>query len=267
MKELKKKINLIKKKEIQNFWENNPLCIKSNPFKPGILSFFNFYDQQREDIESIPFSYKLHEYSKYKGKKIFDIGCGNGYVCSKYAIEGARVYGVDLTKKAIKLSYKRFKYLRLKGNFKQASAEKLPFPNNSFDCVCSVGVLHHVKNTNKALKEIFRILKPGGRLILMFYNRNSAKYQFRYRLKSLLTGKSMQELVNEFDGAGNPLGKVFSKTELKKKLKLFSNIQMFTGYLDTGDIIPYGSRFLPRQLFKFLEKFLGWNLYVKAFKP
>jgi SAM-dependent methyltransferase len=240
MKKLKK-MNLIKKKEIQNFWENNPLCIKSNPFKPGVLDFFNFYDRQRENIETISFSYKLHE--------------------------GAKVYGVDLTKKAIQLSYKRFKYFGFKGNFKQASAEKLPFPNNSFDCVCSMGVLHHVKNTNKALKEIFRILKPGGRLILMFYNRNSAKYQFRYRLKSLLTGKSMQELVNEFDGDGNPLGKVFSKNQLKKQLKLFSDIQMFTGYLDVGDVIPYGSRFLPRQLFKFLEKLLGWNLYVKAFKP
>ena len=77
----------------------------------------------------------------------------------------------------------------------------------------------------------------------------------------------MQELVNEFDGAGNPLGKVFSKRQIKKKLNLFSDIKIFLGYLDAGDIIPFGSRFLPRQLFKLLEKLLGWNLYAKAFKP
>lgn len=258
---------MILKNKIENFWENNPLCVKANPFEPGSLNFFNYYNKQRENIESLDFSYYIHEYSKFKGKKIIDIGCGNGYVCSKYASEGADVYGIDVTKKAIDLSSRRFELYGLKGIFKQASADNLPFPDNSFDCVCSMGVLHHIENTDKAIKEIFRILKPGGRVILMFYNRNSAKYHLRYRFKSLFTKKTMQELVNEFDGFGNPLGKVFSKGQIKKKLNLFSNIEMFLGYLDTGDIIPYGSRFLPNSFFKFLEKKLGWNLYAKAFKP
>lgn len=174
---------------------------------------------------------------------------------------------MDLTEKAIALSKKRFELLGLKGNFKQASAENLPYASNSFDCVCSMGVLHHIENTDEALKEIFRILKPGGRVILMFYNRNSAKYQLRYRFKSFFIKKKIQELVNDFDGIGNPLGKVFSKRQIKKKLNLFSDIKIFLGYLDPGDIIPFGSRFLPKNLFKFLEKLLGWNLYAKAFKP
>jgi SAM-dependent methyltransferase len=130
-----------------------------------------------------------------------------------------------------------------------------------------MGVLHHVPNTQKALDEIYRVLKPGGRLIVMFYHRHSAKYQFMYRVRSWVTGKSMQQLVNEFDGVGNPKGTVFSKAQLGAMLARFSEVKMHLGYLHTGDIILRGARFLPSNLFKPLAPWLGWNLYAKARKP
>jgi ubiquinone/menaquinone biosynthesis C-methylase UbiE len=252
---------------IKSFWQASPLCTQINPFNPGSKEFFELYNNQREEIESLECSYKIHEYLNFKDKKVLDVGCGNGYVLSKYATEGADVHGVDLTQAAIDLTCKRFENLNLNGNFRVADAQALPFSDDTFDCVCSMGVLHHVPNTQKAVDEIFRVLKPGGRLIVMFYHRNSAKYQFNYRVRSLFSGKSLQQLANEFDGIGNPKGAVFSKSELAAVLNKFSKIRMNIDYLSPGDIIPFGGRFLPSNMFKPVASVFGWNLYAKGNKP
>ena len=253
--------------EVSEFWEKNPLCANGIPHKPGSLEFFEVYNTKREAIESIEYSYRLHEYRDFKGKMVLDIGSGNGYVLSKYAGEGADVFGIDITPAGIELCRQRFKYLDLKGDFRVADAQDLPFESNTFDCVCSMGVLHHVPDTQKAIDEIHRVLKPGGRLIVMFYHRHSAKYQFKYRVWSWVNGKPMQQLVNEFDGVGNPKGTVFSRAELRKMLARFTDIKMHVGYLETRDIILRGARFLPDRLFQPLAPAIGWNLYAKARKP
>ncbi len=259
--------NQVTTDEVREYWQKNPLCAANIPHPLGSREYFEWYNTLREEIETIPNSYALHEYKNFVGKKVLDVGCGNGYVLSKYAWEGAEVYGIDITQAGIDLCRKRFEYSQLNGDFQVADAQDIPFPDNTFDCVCSMGVLHHVPNTQNALDEIYRVLKPGGRLIVMFYHRNSAKYQFMYRVWSWFTGKSMEQLVNEFDGVGNPKGTVFSRTELSAMLAKFSEIKMHVGYLSTGDIVIRGSRYQPANLFKSLAPLLGWNLYAKANKP
>lgn len=260
-------ISLISTDQVRDFWQKNPLCANDITAHLGAREFFDIYNSQREAIESIPYSYALHEYKDFKDKKVLDVGCGNGYVLSKYAAEGAEVFGIDITQAGIDLCNKRFEYLSLKGDFRVADAQVIPFPDDTFDCVCSMGVLHHVPDTQKALDEIYRVLKPGGRLIVMFYHRHSAKYQLKFRVWSWVTGKSMQQLVNEFDGVGNPKGAVFSKTQLAGMLSLFTDIKMHVGFLETRDIILRGARYLPINLFKLLAPLVGWNLYAKARKP
>jgi len=252
--------------EVRDFWQKNPLCATGIPYPLGSREYFEFYNKLREDIESIPYSYALHEYKHFVGKRVLDVGSGNGYVLSKYAAEGAEVCGIDITQSAIDLCIKRFEYLQLKGNFQVADAQHIPFPDNTFDCVFSMGVLHHVPDTQKAIDEIYRVLKPDGRLIVMFYHRNAAKYQFMFRVWSLFTGKPREQLVNEFDGVGNPKGTVFSRTELATMLAKFSDINMHVGYLSSGDIVIRGSRYLPGNLFKPLSPLIGRNLYAKAIK-
>ena len=130
-----------------------------------------------------------------------------------------------------------------------------------------MGVLHHIPNTQIAINEIFRVLKPKGKVILMFYHKIQVKYRL-YKVWSLFTGKSLgRKLVDEFDGIGNPKGQVYSKNELRKMMSKFIDIDMFLGFLETRDIILRGARYLPSNLFKPFEKWFGWNLYVKALKP
>lgn len=260
-------LNDVSSEQVRNFWNSNPLCASGIPYSLGSKEYFEFYNTLREKNESIEFSYRLHEYKEFKDKKVLDVGSGNGYVLSKYAVEGAEVYGVDITPTGIDLCNKRFGYLRLKGNFRVADAQDLPFDNNTFDCVCSMGVLHHVPDTNKAVSEIYRVLKPGGRLIVMFYYRHSAKYQWRFRTRSMFKSKSMQQLVNEVDGVGNPKGDVYSKSELAETLKKFSELNMFVDCLDSRDIFLRLGRYIPDSMCKPIAPLFGWFLYAKARKP
>lgn len=253
--------------EVRNFWDQNPLCASIIPYNLGTKEYFEYYDKLRESIEDLKYSYDLHEYNDFNCKRVLDVGCGNGYVLSKYAKEGAEVYGIDITPTAIQLCEKRFDYFELKGDFREANAEQLPFEDNYFDCVCSMGVLHHVPNTEKAISEIFRVLKPGGRLIVMFYHKNSALYQINFTIQSWFTNKTKQQMVNEFDGLGNPKGWVYSKSELRELLCLFKNLNLFVGYLIGTMVSPRGGRFIPNFLIKPFEKWLGWNLYAKGNKP
>jgi len=78
---------------VHDFWENNPLCATGIPYELGSKEYFEFYNGLREKIESIEYSYALHEYKNFNNKKVLDVGSGNGYVLSKYATEGTEVFG------------------------------------------------------------------------------------------------------------------------------------------------------------------------------
>jgi ubiquinone/menaquinone biosynthesis C-methylase UbiE len=253
--------------DVRLFWDENPLCAAAIPHALGSAEYFAHYDAMREANESLAFSSRLHEYPAFTGKKVLDVGSGNGYVLSKYAREGAEVYGVDLTPTAISLCQQRFALLGLRGHFELANAERLPFADNTFDCVCSMGVLHHTPDTTTAVEEIYRVLKPGGRLIVMFYHRDSALYRFNFPVQRLLSRKSMQQLVNEVDGVGNPKGHVYSIAELRDLLRRFESIEMFTGLLQGWMVLPRGGRFIPDRLLQRFESRWGWFLYAKGNKP
>lgn len=251
-------------REVRSFWEDNPVAAAAVPHEPGTSEWFEYYDRLRECNESVEFSDQLHEYRRHAGKRVLDVGCGNGYVLSRFARQGADAYGIDLTQRAIELSKARFTLAGLPGTFAVGSVELLPWPDDTFDCVTSMGVLHHTPDTSAAVAEVRRVLKPGGRLIVMFYHRNSAVYR-RLQLRSRLAGRPLQELVNEVDGVGNPKGEVYSRDELRRLLVDFDDIEMSVGFLQG---LPVGRFRLPPKavLTPFASRW-GWFLYAKAYKP
>lgn len=251
---------------VRRFWEANPVAARSVPHPLGTPEYFSYYDQLREQNESVEFSAALHEYASFAGKQVLDVGCGNGYVLSRFAQKGARVCGVDLTHTAVDLCRKRFAWMRLPGRFVQSNAEQLPFPDATFDCVCSMGVLHHTPDTARAVAEVFRVLKPGGRLIVMFYHRNSLQMRLKFPLMRWMRGKPMQESINEVDGVGNPKGDVYSREELHALLGSFRQHDIFAGSMPWHAMGP-AAALLPAAARRALERRLGWFLYAKAIRP
>ena len=248
--------------QIKGFWEKNPLCVATVNYNPGSPEFFQRYDKLREINEDVSFAKILHEYDQFSGRRVLEVGCGNAYTLAKYAQAGAEVYGVDITEAAVEISQKRFEYQKLKGDFIVGNAEKLPYRSDYFDCICSMGVLHHVPDTERAVTEIHRCLKPGGRLIVMCYHRNSLLYRLVMPVRRVLKGKSLQLLVNEVDGIGNPKGDVYAKKELRNLLREFKDIEMFAGLLQPSIL----RSLLPSSMVEILGRKWGWFLYAKGRK-
>jgi ubiquinone/menaquinone biosynthesis C-methylase UbiE len=252
--------------EVRKFWEQNPVAARSVPHEPGTPEYFAYYDQLREVNEPPAFSARLHEYQEFAGKQVLDVGSGNGYVLSRYARAGAHTFGIDLTQTAIRLCRRRFNLMRLRGNFLVGNAERLPFADGSFDCVCSMGVLHHTPETSTAVREVFRVLRPGGRVIVMFYHRDSLQYRLKFPLMKWVKGVSMQESVNRVDGLGNPKGDVYSRAELVRLLDGFVDLEVYAGVLPWHKLRLLG-RILPAPVKASLERQWGWFLYAKGVRP
>ena len=110
----------------------------------------------------------------WKKGKILDLGCGN---CRNLlAFKNLDCYGIDFSENMLIEARKFTKKHNFKVKLKQASIEKIPFDDNYFDYVLAIAVLHHLKNLEISLKEIYRVLKPGGKAFITVWN----KLQFRF---------------------------------------------------------------------------------------
>lgn len=123
-----------------------------------------------------PFIEPFVGFDQWQGRRVLEIGCGQGADLSRFARAGAQAYGCDLTARHCAISRAFVQRLGLTAQVAQASALSLPYPAASFDLVYSFGVLLLVDDLARALGEIKRILRPGGVVMAMFYNRLSLHY-------------------------------------------------------------------------------------------
>ena len=138
-----------------------------------------------------------------KGKKVLEIGPGAGAHSSLFSYYGADMTSMDITLDRVVSTQSKLDILdsNAPGVAVQGDAEQLPFEDNHFDIVYSNGVLHHTPDTEKAINEVYRILKPGGQAVIMLYAKHSYLYWINiFLLRGILLG-------NYFRG-GNWLGRV-----------------------------------------------------------
>lgn len=119
-----------------------------------------------------------------QGDAVLDAGCGTGNYTIELAKRGATIVGIDSSEEMLAWAGLKAKGERLKASFQVADAMNLPFPDSSFDAVISNGLLCFLKEPEKALIEMRRVLKPGGRLVVGVLNRWSPWAFFR-RIKGL----------------------------------------------------------------------------------
>src|SRR6267142_2053330 len=168
------------KERVRAFWQANPCGVKFADAAPGTRRFYELVEAHRYTSEwHIPIA---ADFSSARGLKVLEIVCGLGIDGAQFAEAGANYTGVDLTEAAVELARTRFELFDLSGKFQTADAENLDFANKSFDLVYSHGVLHHTPDTAKAIREVHRVLRPGGRAIVMLYHRDSYNYRINISL-------------------------------------------------------------------------------------
>lgn len=97
-----------------------------------------------------------------KGCRVLDAGCGDGVLSYMLAREGAEVYGIDISREALRVAKKRCGNAR----FYQASIYNLPFPDKFFDHITCLEVIEHLADPDKALTELKRVWKGSGKIVI-----------------------------------------------------------------------------------------------------
>jgi SAM-dependent methyltransferase len=163
--------------KVHEFWNTEACGTHYVNVERGTAEFFERYRAFRYSTEwHIPL---LVPFEETRGKRVLEIGCGNGADGAMFAKHGADYTGVDLTEAAVDATRRHFNVLGLRGRFQIENAERLSFPDGSFDFVYSHGVLHHTPNVAAAFEEVYRVLKPGGKAVLMLYHKHSFNYYVR----------------------------------------------------------------------------------------
>ncbi len=270
---------------VRSWWHSNPF----NYFvgdEEGSWAFYRNID--RKFLKWIPFMQKggypfLTQYVDMKGlqgKKLLDIACGTGVLTEQFVRMGADVTAIDLTPKAVELTKKRLDLYKIQANVIEADAQKLPFEDNTFDFVCAWGCLMHMPKTEQAISEIYRVLKPGGKMIAMMYHSNSVHLRYCIQLgRGILRLKYLQydnqSLINRYtDGAnvgGNMLAKFYSRSEFKNLFSFFQNVNVFIhdnhGMVDQ---LPHPwlplAKIFPKSLKEFVCRLVGMTAIITAEK-
>jgi ubiquinone/menaquinone biosynthesis C-methylase UbiE len=163
--------------DVHEFWNTEACGAHYISLEKGTAGFYEKYREFRYRTEwHIPL---LVPFSETTGKRVLEIGCGNGADAVMFANYGAEYTGVDLTEAAVDAARRHFEVLNLRGAFQVENAERLSFPEASFDFVYSHGVLHHTPHPDVAFREVHRVLKPGGKAVLMLYHKHSLNYYLR----------------------------------------------------------------------------------------
>ncbi len=132
---------------------------------------WNRYEVAHADEDRATFEAKTgFRLAEMSGLKVLDAGCGGGRYCKIVAEAGADVYGADHSNAVDKA--KQLCEDQTNVRFVQADLKALPFEEESFDAVFSIGVMHHDTNTRDVFNAVAKMVKPGGRLAVWLYRRN-----------------------------------------------------------------------------------------------
>jgi SAM-dependent methyltransferase len=121
---------------------------------------------EEERYSTYPWLYEAAEFRQHRGARVLEIGCGTGSDLLQFAKHGALATGIDVTRRHVELARRRVGDLAV---VLEADARHLPLEDGSFDYVYSHGVLHHSDEPQQVVREMFRVLRPGGRINIHVY--------------------------------------------------------------------------------------------------
>lgn len=226
----------MQKQEIQEFWGD--LYRQLYADNDGVLTP-ELLERQVDDLEDM---FRIREQAcvvemplrELAGKRVLEIGSGAGGHSCIFKRYGADVTAVDLTIDRVVSTSMKLRMLRGgSGRALQADAENLPFGDDSFDFVYSNGVLHHSVDTVRCVKEVRRVLKPGGTTVVLLYSRVSSAYLFNILPRAILTGEifrwpeaewigRLTEGKPKFGQTKNPITRVYTKRAMERLFGEFS---------------------------------------------
>jgi SAM-dependent methyltransferase len=263
------------KQRAREQWSQDPAgAVYGREHEFGTREFFDAVERHRY-TEYAPWMPEVMGFNDFAGTRLLEIGCGMGTDLLQFARGGAAVTGVDLTARSIHISRHHFFIYGARGDFAITDGESLPFADESFDVVYSNGVLHHTPDTAGAVREVHRVLRPGGQARVMLYHRGSAYYWGQIILRhgllggELLRGHSPEEIMSRYvevnESGGRPLVKVYSRRQARNLFSMFREVKIQVEQLTRPELFILG-RIIPEAIFRRLRRSVGGNVIISARK-
>src|SRR5438045_2600183 len=217
-------------------WGKDPAgAVYGSRYEFGTREFFDEVERHRYR-EYAPWMPEVMGFNDFAGQRLLEIGCGMGTDLLQFARGRAKVTAVDVTPRSVEISRQHLLLYGQMGQFALADCEHLPFSAESFDVAYSNGVLHHTPDTAGAVREIHRVLRPGGQARVMLYHRGSWAYWsqviVRYGILrgELLRGSTRADIMRQYvefnEGGGQPLVKVYSRREARDLFSMFREVKV-----------------------------------------
>ena len=285
-------------KQVEAYWNAKPCDSEFTAIQGFTAEFFSAIEAERYRLQwHIP---RLLDQFSWVGKRVLEIGTGVGTDARALIRRGASYTGINIDAGSTATTSAALETFGLPGQVLQADATRMRFPDASFDFVYSFGVLHHIPDVQAAMREIRRVLKPGGEVLAMLYNRRSINYAVEIRLLRKLgvqllrfpgcvdllarvglprdklerhraLAQSASRVSDEewlgrnTDGPDNPYSKVYDEEEAAALFAGFDVIGQQVFYFNYEHWGPLG-RALPRSVIEVLGRRWGWHRIVHARK-
>jgi ubiquinone/menaquinone biosynthesis C-methylase UbiE len=263
---------------VRDFWETAP-C--GEVYARGESPRERLEAQARARYALEPYIRGFARFEEGWERDVLEIGVGMGADHLEWAHASPRsLSGIDLTGQAIAFTRERLGLYGLRSRLLVTDAEHLPFREASFDLVYSWGVIHHSPDTPAAVREIARVLRPGGRARVMIYHRRSLvglMLWLRYGLLAGRPGRPLDEIYAQH--LESPGTKAYSPARARQMFAEFSEVKVTSelgpgdlllgavGQRHRGPLLDAARRLYPRWAVRRLLSGCGLYLLIEARRP
>lgn len=265
--------------DVRQFWNENPLWTGESAHVPGSKEFF----EEHRSVwinDGMAGAMDPRMFPPIKGR-VLDLGCGVGFWLPEFASRGYTVTGADISTKSLEIAKRRCEVYGIKADLAEQNAEATTFDDGAFDHVNCIGVVHHTTNPTQAVREIHRVLKPGGTAVVAVYYKNivlrnfglfkpiigalafvGAKLKGRGR-EGIYRASTVGEIVRVYDGDKNPIGLAYDRQEFAELIGPGFTIDEVFFHFFPARSLPFR---LPRWAHRVLDRRLPFMIYARLTK-